>query len=196
MLKVYFGSVILIDPSVLLAKSDTRICPHARTVKFTACPCAQVRNISRHDVTVKELFLKHIDALAAALLTDIDDDMLVEILGVFGNLIIPDLDYQQLLEEYSLLDFINEKLLPSAADDDIVLQLLILVSRTKDAVGITLPQSVELAQYFLHKKIGLIFFTYPQRTDFLASFVSYPIERVKASEPTLRTQYCCHSMYC
>jgi len=40
-----------------------------------------------------------------------------------GNIDLPDFDYQRLLQEYSLLDFINDMLLPGGAEDDLVLEV-------------------------------------------------------------------------
>lgn len=86
-----------------------------------------VRNISRHPGEIKMNFLELIDPLASATVSNPSDEMLVELLGVFGNLNIPDFDFHHLVVEYEMLDFIIEGLLPAAVDDDVVLQLIIVV---------------------------------------------------------------------
>ena len=47
------------------------------------------RNISRHEGDMKHGFMDHIDALASAVVANPPDEVLVEMLGVFGNLNIP-----------------------------------------------------------------------------------------------------------
>mmetsp|Transcript_511 Transcript_511/g.1643 ORF Transcript_511/g.1643 Transcript_511/m.1643 type:complete len:748 (+) Transcript_511:91-2334(+) len=77
----------------------------------------------------KELFLEEIEILMGHLMSEdaVNEDTTVEVLGVVGNIDVEDFDYRQLLEEYNLLEFINERLLPSAADDDVVIRLIMLV---------------------------------------------------------------------
>ena len=48
-----------------------------------------VRNISRHEGDMKHGFMDHIDALASSVVANPPDEVLVEMLGVFGNLTIP-----------------------------------------------------------------------------------------------------------
>ncbi|KAI0222322.1 Kinesin-associated protein 3 [Lamellibrachia satsuma] len=52
---------------------------------------------------------------------------MLEVVGVLGNLTIPDLDYELLLTEYNLIPWINKKLQPGASEDDLVLEVVILV---------------------------------------------------------------------
>ncbi len=52
-----------------------------------------------------------------------DDDILVEVVGILANLRIPDFNYEKLMEEYNILDFIVQRLLPGAALDDFVLEV-------------------------------------------------------------------------
>lgn len=85
-----------------------------------------VRNLSRHP-SVQPLFLDFIDDLAGLLVRAQDDDLRVEALGILANLRISDFDYNKLIEEYGLVDFIVQHLLPGAALDDFVLQVVLLV---------------------------------------------------------------------
>lgn len=87
-----------------------------------------IRNISMHDGPVKELFLEHVDVLASMIVHDgCSEDLLVETLGILGNITIPQFDYEKLLTDYDLLLWMNDHLLPDAADDDLVLQVVVLL---------------------------------------------------------------------
>lgn len=56
-----------------------------------------------------------------------NDDFGVEALGILGNLTIPDLDYELIIREYELIPWIKRRLEPGSAEDDIVLDVIILV---------------------------------------------------------------------
>ncbi|KAL4218964.1 Kinesin-associated protein 3 [Mactra antiquata] len=86
-----------------------------------------IRNVSEHDGPTKNLFIDYISDLAEATLHSEDEDFALECLGVFGNLTIPDLDYELILKEYQLIPWIKRKLQPGSAEDDWVLQVIILV---------------------------------------------------------------------
>jgi len=86
-----------------------------------------IRNISRHDGDIRKKFTPHIDALVDAAVSDpTNESMLVEILGVLGNLPLS----KNILETYDVLGFIAKGLSPATYDDDIVLNLIILVGST------------------------------------------------------------------
>ncbi|XP_046371421.1 kinesin-associated protein 3-like [Haliotis rufescens] len=87
-----------------------------------------IRNISQHDGATKNLFVEYIGDLCEAVLADGgDDDYQLECLGILGNLTIIDLDYELILKEYQLVPWIKCKLQPGAAEDDVVLEVIILV---------------------------------------------------------------------
>ncbi|XP_045200399.1 kinesin-associated protein 3-like [Mercenaria mercenaria] len=86
-----------------------------------------IRNVSEHDGPTKNLFIDYISDLAEAVLHSDDEEFSLECLGVLGNLTIPDLDYELILKEYQLIPWIKMKLQPGAAEDDWVLQVIILV---------------------------------------------------------------------
>ncbi|ESP00888.1 hypothetical protein LOTGIDRAFT_140251 [Lottia gigantea] len=85
-----------------------------------------IRNLSQHEGPTKNLFVDYISDLCSAVLQD-EDEFSLECLGILGNLTIPELDYELILREYDLINWIKGKLLPGAADDDWVLQVIILV---------------------------------------------------------------------
>lgn len=86
-----------------------------------------IRNISQHDGPTKNLFVDYISDLAEAMLQADNDDFGVEALGILGNLTIPDLDYELIIKEYELIPWIKKRLEPGSAEDDIVLDVIILV---------------------------------------------------------------------
>ncbi|KAJ3093007.1 Kinesin-associated protein 3 [Quaeritorhiza haematococci] len=68
-----------------------------------------LRNISQHEGDTKMLFLDYIDDLMNLLLKAFNTpDLLVEILGILGNLTIPDFDFAKLAEAYNLLDYVSK----------------------------------------------------------------------------------------
>ncbi|ELU10175.1 hypothetical protein CAPTEDRAFT_219515 [Capitella teleta] len=86
-----------------------------------------IRNISQHEGPSKALFIDYISDLANAIKTEESEDFKLECVGILGNLTIPDLDYELLLKEYDLVPWIKHKLMPGSAEDDLVLEVVILV---------------------------------------------------------------------
>jgi hypothetical protein len=87
-----------------------------------------IRNISIHDGPLKELFLEHVDMLAGMIVNErCSEELLVEALGILGNITIPHFNYEKLLTDFDLLLWMNDHLLPDAADDDLVLQVVVLL---------------------------------------------------------------------
>jgi hypothetical protein len=48
-------------------------------------------------------------------------------LGTLANLTIPDLDWELVLKEYKLVPYLKDKLKPGAAEDDLVLEVVIMI---------------------------------------------------------------------
>lgn len=67
-----------------------------------------LRNMCEHDdLSIKMRFLDGIDEMMVLLLNSADNpDLMVEILGVLGNLNIPDFDWGKLAASYNLLDYL------------------------------------------------------------------------------------------
>ncbi|XP_006812486.1 kinesin-associated protein 3-like [Saccoglossus kowalevskii] len=86
-----------------------------------------IRNISQHDGPAKNLFVDYISDLANVIKSYDDEEFVIETLGILSNLNIPDLDYELLLKEYGLVSWIKERLQPGAAEDDLVLEVVMLV---------------------------------------------------------------------
>ncbi len=57
-------------------------------------------------------FQDYIGKLAETLQSDESEDFILECVGILGNLTIPNLDYERLLTEYNLVDWIKSKLQP------------------------------------------------------------------------------------
>ncbi|KAL3871441.1 hypothetical protein ACJMK2_039438 [Sinanodonta woodiana] len=86
-----------------------------------------IRNISQHDGATKNLFIDYISDLADTVIKWEDEEFALECLGVLGNLTIQDLDYELILKEYNLIPWIKNHLQPGTAEDDVVLEVIILV---------------------------------------------------------------------
>lgn len=56
-----------------------------------------------------------------------NQDFLIEVVGTLGNLNITDIDYEMLLKEYNLVNWIKTMLQPGNADDDLVLDVIVLI---------------------------------------------------------------------
>jgi len=65
--------------------------------------------------------------LGETLVTETDDTFLTEVVGALANLTIPDIDYQALMDEYNLVNWIKSKLRPNSADDELTLNVVVLV---------------------------------------------------------------------
>lgn len=65
--------------------------------------------------------------MGETLVTETDDTFLTEVVGALANLTIPDIDYQALMDEYNLVNWIKSKLRPNSADDELTLNVVVLV---------------------------------------------------------------------
>lgn len=85
-----------------------------------------IRNISQHDST-KENFVEFVGDFAMALNQSDSQDFVLEVIGVLGNLELPDLDYSQILHRCDLIPWIRNNLVPGKAPDDLVLEIVIFL---------------------------------------------------------------------
>ena len=85
-----------------------------------------IRNISQHDST-KESFVEFVGDFAMALNQSDSQDFVLEVIGVLGNLELPDLDYSQILHRCDLIPWIRNNLVPGKAPDDLVLEIVIFL---------------------------------------------------------------------
>ncbi|CAG5115680.1 unnamed protein product, partial [Candidula unifasciata] len=100
-----------------------------RAFKFTdPLLMKMIRNLSQHSGSTKALFIDYIPDLCDNILKWKNGDFSLECLGILGNLTIADLDYALILKDYAdLIPWIKDKLQPGAAEDDVVLEVVILV---------------------------------------------------------------------
>lgn len=54
-------------------------------------------------------------------------EFLIETVGTLGNLNITDIDYEAVLNEFGLVEWIKEILQPNRAEDDLILDVIVLV---------------------------------------------------------------------
>ncbi|XP_076752591.1 kinesin associated protein 3 isoform X4 [Xylocopa sonorina] len=85
-----------------------------------------IRNVSQHDST-KENFIEFVGDFAMALNQSDSQDFVLEVIGVLGNLELPDLDYSQILHRCDLIPWIRNNLVPGKAADDLVLEIVIFL---------------------------------------------------------------------
>ncbi|XP_041482280.1 kinesin-associated protein 3 [Lytechinus variegatus] len=102
-----------------------------------------IRNISQHDGPSKTQFIEYISDVARIIKESNDEELVVEALGIMANLTIPDLDYEMIINEFGLVPWIKEKLEPGAAEDDLVLEVVMLVGTvaTDDSCAAMLAKS-------------------------------------------------------
>ncbi|XP_076806498.1 kinesin-associated protein 3-like isoform X2 [Clavelina lepadiformis] len=86
-----------------------------------------IRNMSQHAGPIKSLFIEHAGAFAKAIKIEKDEDFVIECLGTLGNLNHPNLNYEAILERYDLMAFIQRILKPNQAEDDLVLECIVLL---------------------------------------------------------------------
>ena len=85
-----------------------------------------LRNISQHD-ELKPLFKNFLDEFARAAVKAESGEFLVEVLGTLGNLNIEEFQFAKLVKRHALLEFLCACLEKEAAEDDIVLEVIILI---------------------------------------------------------------------
>ncbi|KAM4548012.1 kinesin-associated protein 3a [Odontesthes bonariensis] len=102
-----------------------------------------IRNLSQHNGPTKGLFLDHVGDLAAQISDDEAEEFVIECLGTLANLTIPDLDWALVLKEYNLEPYLKERLKPGLAEDDLILEVVILIGTvsTDDSCAAMLAKS-------------------------------------------------------
>ncbi|XP_037073717.1 kinesin-associated protein 3-like, partial [Pollicipes pollicipes] len=86
-----------------------------------------IRNISQHDGQTKVLFLEFLGEFAETLHSCKDEEFVVEAVGVLGNLSIPNLDFDRLFRQFSLVGWIKTKLESGTCEDDLLLEVVVLM---------------------------------------------------------------------
>ncbi|XP_018532192.1 kinesin-associated protein 3a isoform X1 [Lates calcarifer] len=86
-----------------------------------------IRNLSQHNGPTKSLFLDHVGDLAAQISEEEAEEFVIECLGTLANLTIADLDWALVLKEYNLVPFLKDRLKPGSAEDDLILEVVIMI---------------------------------------------------------------------
>ncbi|CAN8218088.1 unnamed protein product [Coccothraustes coccothraustes] len=86
-----------------------------------------IRNISQHDGPTKSQFIEYVGDLAAQISNLEDEEFVIECLGTLANLTLPELDWELVLKEYKLVPYLKDKLKPGSAEDDLVLEVVIMI---------------------------------------------------------------------
>ncbi|XP_055614070.1 kinesin-associated protein 3 [Uranotaenia lowii] len=85
-----------------------------------------IRNISLHE-SLRMHFVDFVGDLAKILTECDDEEFTVECLGILGNLILPDLDYSQIIHNFNLIPLIRNMLVPGKYKDDLVLETVVFL---------------------------------------------------------------------
>ncbi|XP_029930333.1 kinesin-associated protein 3-like isoform X1 [Myripristis murdjan] len=115
-----------------------------RALKMKDCLMMKIiRNISQHDGPTKPLFIDYVGDLAAQISAEEEEEFVLECLGTLANLTIPDLDWELVLKEYNLVPFLKDRLKPGSAEDDLILEVVIMIGTVSmdDACAIMLAKS-------------------------------------------------------
>ncbi|KAI8034841.1 hypothetical protein M5D96_012357 [Drosophila gunungcola] len=83
-----------------------------------------LRNLSQHE-SLQLQFIDYVGDLARILTICDDEAFIVECLGILGNLALTDLDYSQILQNFQLIPWIRQLLVPCARMDDLVLDTIV-----------------------------------------------------------------------
>ncbi|CAL8306648.1 unnamed protein product [Lota lota] len=86
-----------------------------------------IRNLSQHNGPTKNLFVDYIGDLAAQISEEEVEEFVIECLGTLANLTIADLDWELVLKEYHLVPYLKDRLKPGSAEDDLVLEVVIML---------------------------------------------------------------------
>ncbi|RVE62035.1 hypothetical protein OJAV_G00173320 [Oryzias javanicus] len=115
-----------------------------RALKTKTCLLMKIiRNISQHDGPTKALFIDYVGDLASEIRAEEEEEWVLECLGTLANLTIPDLDWELVLKEYNLVPFLKNRLKPGSADDDLILEVVIMIGTVSidDACAVMLAKS-------------------------------------------------------
>lgn len=85
-----------------------------------------IRNISQHK-EIRPLFKQFVSSLFSLATKADSSDLLVELLGILGNMEFPEFSYEPYFKQFNLTTFLFHHLLPSRqVEDDIILEVIIV----------------------------------------------------------------------
>ena len=90
-------------------------------------PAQVIRNISQNSNSVKRRFVPYVPELVELLKADVTSNVLVEVLGTLGNLSIPEVDFEALVTEHGLIEFLAAAIRPDVVEDDILLEVVVFL---------------------------------------------------------------------
>jgi len=86
-----------------------------------------IRNMSQHEGPTKSLFVNFISQFANALKKEKEEDFVIECVGTLANLNFKNINFDLILKKYDLLPYILNVLKSAHAEDDLVLETIVLV---------------------------------------------------------------------
>lgn len=96
-------------------------------VTYDVLLAKMIRNMTQHEAPFRSLFIEFIPPFAEIVTQTDSQDLLVEVLGMLGNLTIDGLSYSRLLIEYDLVPVLVRILMPGFAEDDVALEVVIFI---------------------------------------------------------------------
>ncbi|CAL8346979.1 unnamed protein product [Merluccius merluccius] len=115
-----------------------------RALKMKDCLLMKmIRNLSQHDGPTKSLFIDYVGDLAAQIAVEEEEEFVLECVGTLANLTVAELDWELVLREYNLVPFLKDHLKPGSAEDDLILEVVILIGTVSmdDACAAMLAKS-------------------------------------------------------
>ena len=56
-----------------------------------------------------------------------NDEFVLECVGILGNLTLPDLDFTRLLKEFEMVNWMRSRLMPNSWEDDLILEIVVFI---------------------------------------------------------------------
>lgn len=104
-----------------------------------------LRNISYHDDPIKMLFLDHYKNLIRAMVTNMNQEVVVECIAILVNLNLPQIDWKSALIEFNVFEWLTTQLKSDTTEDDLTLLIVMFVG--------TVVQQEECAYYLFDLQI-------------------------------------------
>lgn len=105
-----------------------------------------VRNISQQeDLDLKVLFKPFITEFVTRVQKpQLTADFALELLGTLGNIVLPEFEYEDLLRDHGLIDFLSDHLVPVETEDDMLLEAIIFIGTicTEKTAGAILSSGI------------------------------------------------------
>ncbi|KAG2461296.1 KIFA3 protein, partial [Polypterus senegalus] len=100
---------------------------HRKSVTLTLTGLVTSSAEHREDRNEQSELKDYVGDLAAQIGNDEDEEFLIECLGTLANLTISEMNWELVLKKYNLVPYLKDRLRPGAAEDDLVLEVVIMI---------------------------------------------------------------------